>query len=238
MEVFVNDRWETIDPTPAAPRQALVSRGDTGSLVTNIQTAISDLWNDGIHNMSAERQKEFFAPVISTSKSMFETIKNRGIVETVWNGIRSFISTPEAWFSWRGGVATFLLLLFGGLVSRLHPLAKLVNLVKSVLERFSEKQRTRMSVIRFYAQFCSLCEQHVMALSASDSALENGRAAVDRFGAKLDSADLQNLPMRIAAAFNAVRFGKAELTDEQAASIGKDLTFFANALSNRQTSHG
>ena len=185
--------------------------------------------------MSAERQKEFFAPVISTWQSMFETIKQKGILETVWNGFRSFVTTPEAWFSWRGGVATFLMLLFGGLVSRLHPLAKFMNLVKSVIEQFSGKQRTRKSVIRFYAQFCALCEQHGMPLSAADSALENSRAAIDRFGAKLDSADLQKLPMRIAVAFNAVRFGKAELTDEQAASIGKDLTFFANALSNRQT---
>jgi len=236
VEVFVNNRWETIDPTPAAPRRDLISSGDTGSLVSNLQTAISDLWNDGIHKMSAERQKEFFAPVISTSKSMIETIRKKGILETVWNGVRSFISTPEAWFSWRGGVATFLLLLLGGLLSRLHPLVKLINFIKSMIELFSGKQRARKSVIRFYAQFCALCEQHGMPHSASKSALENSRAAIDRFGAKLDSADLQNLPMRIAAAFNAVRFGKAELTDEQAASIGKDLTFFANALSSGQTS--
>ena len=236
VEVFVNNQWETVEPTPAAPRRESISSGDAGSLVSNLQTAISDLWNDGIHKMSAERQKEFFAPVISTSKSMFETIRKKGILETVWSGISSFISTPEAWFSWRGGVATFLLLLFGGLIARLHPLAKFINCIKSVMELFSGKQRARKSVIRFYAQFCALCEQHGMPLSASESALENSRAAIERFGAKLDSADLQNLPMRIAAAFNAVRFGKAELTDEQAASIGKDLTFFANALSSSQTS--
>ncbi len=236
VEVFLNNRWETIDPTPAAPRRELIANRDSGSLVSNIQTAISDLWNDGIHNMSAERQKEFFAPVISTSKSMLETIRKKGIVETVWNGVCSFVSTPAAWFSWQGGVATFLLLLFAGLVSRLHPLAKLIKFVKSVMEQFSGQQRARKSVIRFYAQFCTLCEQHGMPLSASESALENSRAAIDRFGARLNSADLQDLPIRIAAAFNAVRFGKAELTDEQAASIGKDLAFFANALSNAETS--
>ena len=167
---------------------------------------------------------------------MLETLKKKGVVETLWNGITSFVSSPEAWFSWRGGVATFLMLLVGTFVSRLHPLVKLKTFIKSVMEHFSGKQRTRKSIIRFYAQFCALCEQHGMPLPASDSALENSRAAIDRFGAKLDSADLQNLPLRIAAAFNAVRFGKAELTDEQAASIGKDLMFFASALSSGQTS--
>jgi hypothetical protein len=236
VEVYLNNRWETLDPTPSAPRQEMIASFSSDSLVNNIQTAITDLWNDGIHKMSAERQKEFFAPVISTSKSMLETIKKKGVLETLWNGITSFVSSPDAWFSWRGGVTTFLMLLVGAYVSRLHPLAKLKTFIKSVMEQFSGKQRTRKTIIRFYAQFCALCEQHGMPLPASDSALENSRAAIDRFGAKLDSADLQNLPLRIAAAFNAVRFGKAELTDEQAASIGKDLTFFANALSRGQTS--
>lgn len=236
VEVFLNNRWETLDPTPAASRRESIASVAADSLVNNLQTAISDLWNDGIHKMSAERQKEFFAPVISTSKSMLETIRKKGIMETLWNGMTSFVSTPEAWISWRGGVATFLMLLFGACLSRLHPLEKLTKFIRSVVEQFSGKQRTRKSIIRFYAQFCFLCEQHGMPLSASDSALENSRAAIDRFGAKLNSPDLQNLPLRIAAAFNAVRFGKAELTDEQAASIGKDLTFFANALSSGQTS--
>lgn len=42
------------------------------------------------------------------------------------------------------------------------------------------------------------------------------------------------MPMRIATAFNEVRFGKVELTDEQAARIGQDLTDFATALSHHQ----
>ncbi len=74
-----------------------------------------------------------------------------------------------------------------------------------------------------------------MQLPATNSALENGRSAVNRFGKQLESEELRLLPIRIATAFNAVRFGKAELTFEQAADIGKDLTLFSTALSNRQS---
>ncbi len=238
VEAFLDDRWQTLEPTPAEPRREMVSAGKADSLMSNLQMAISDLWNDGVHNMSAERQKAFFAPVISTSKSMFDSIRQQGFFTAIWNGIQSFLTSPESWFSWRGGVATFLLLLMGGLFSRLHPLARLLRAVRSLLTQFSEKQRASRSVIRFYARFCGLCEQHGMRLSAADSALENGRSSVLRFGERLHSAELRQLPIRIVTAFNAVRFGKAELTDEQAASIGKDLTDFAAALSHQKSLTG
>lgn len=238
VEAFLDGHWQTLEPTPAAPRREMISAGKADSLISNLQTAISDIWNDGVHNMSAERQKAFFAPVISTSKSLFASIRQQGFFTATWNEIQSFLTSPESWFSWRGGVATFLLLLIGGLISRLHPLARLLRTVQSLLARFSEQQRARRSVIRFYAKFCGLCEQHGMRLSAADSALENGRSSILRFGERLHSAELRQLPIRIATAFNEVRFGKAELTDEQAASIGKDLTDFATALSHRKSLTG
>jgi len=235
VEAFSNGRWQTLEPTPAAPRHATLSNADSVSLVQNLQTVISDLWNDGVHNMSAERQKEFFAPVISTSKSMFDKIRQQGILNTAWLGIQSFLKSPEAWFSWRGGFLTFLMLLVSGLIYRMHPLARLRRSVRELLNRFSEKQRAGRSVIRFYAKFCALCEHHGLRLPPSNSALENGQTAVTRFSQQLQSEELRHLPIRIANAFNAVRFGKAALTDEQAASIGKDLTEFAHVLSNRQS---
>lgn len=235
VEAFLDGHWQTVEPTPAEPRREMVSAGKADSLMSNLQTAISDMWNDGVHNMSAERQKAFFEPVISTSKSMFDSIRQQGFSTAAWTGIQSFLTSPESWFSWRGGVATFLLLLVGGLISRLHPLASLWRSVQSLLARFSEKQRARRSVIRFYARFCALCEQHGMRPSAANSALEIGRSAILQFGDRLKSEELRQLPIRIATAFNEVRFGKAELTDEQAASIGKDLTDFATALSNRKS---
>jgi hypothetical protein len=234
-EAYLNNRWETLEPTPAAPRRETVSAARTDSLMSSLQTVISDMWNDGIHNMSAERQKKFFEPVISTSKSMFDSIRQRGLLTAARNEIQSFLQSPEDWFSWRGGVATFVLLFVGGLISRLHPWARLLRMLQSVLARFSEQQRARRSVIRFYAKFCSLCEQHGMQLSTASSALENGRAAILRFGERLQSEDLHQIPIRIAMAFNEVRFGRAELTDEQAASIGRDLSNFAKALSHRQS---
>ena len=232
VEAFVNGRWQTLEPTPAAPRREMVSAGEATSLVSNLQMAISDLWNDGIHKMSAERQKEFFAPVIATSKSMFDRVRQQGLLNTLWSGIQSFLISPEAWLSWRGGMLTFLMLLVSGLIYRLRPLVRLRRTLQALRMRFSEKQRAGRSVIRFYAGFCALCQQHGLRLPATNSALENGQTAMIRFEDRLQNEELRHVPIRIANAFNAVRFGHAALTDEQATSIGKDLTEYARALSN------
>ena len=238
VEVFLDGRWETLDPTPSAPRREMISTGQTESPIGDLQSAISDLWNDRVHNMSAERQKEFFAPVISTSKSMYDTIVQKGLLNATWSGILSFLMSPESWFSWRGGALTVLSLLVSWLIYRVHPMVILLRAVKSLRTQFSEKQRARRSVIRFYAGFCNLCESHGMQFPAAASALENGRSAIERFKERLQSEELRQMPIRIAMAFNEVRFGKAELTDEQAASIGKDLTVFADALSKRRSLTG
>lgn len=232
VEAFVDDRWQTLEPTPESPRRAMVSAERSDSLIVNLQTAISDLWDNGVHNMSAARQKEFFAPVLSTSRSMFDTIRQHGLLAAIWTGIQEFLSSPKSLFSWRGGLGTFLILLTCGVIHRLRLTVRLSAAVRSLLAQFSGEKRARRSVIRFYAGFCALCESHGMNLQDANSALENGRTAVQRFAAHLDSDELRQLPIRIATAFNAVRFGNAELTKEQAADIGRDLTLFANALSS------
>ncbi|MCA9012076.1 MAG: hypothetical protein KDB01_20125, partial [Planctomycetaceae bacterium] len=236
-EAFVDDRWQTLEPTPESPRRAMVSARRSDSLMVNLQTAISDLWDNGVHNMSAARQKEFFAPVLSTSRSVFDTIRQHGLLPAIWTGIQEFLRSPKSLFSWRGGLATFLILLICGIIHRLRLSVRLSAAVRSLLAQFSREKRARRSVIRFYAGFCSLCESHGMNLQDANSALENGRSAVQRFAAHLDSDELRQLPIRIATAFNAVRFGNAELTNEQAAEIGRDLTLFANALSSPSGIH-
>ncbi len=230
VEAFIDDRWQTVDPTPSSERREDLQTNQSTSLISDIQTAISDLWNDGIHKMSAERQKEFFAPVISSSKSLFQTIRERGILQSVRMAAKSFIESPSSWISWQGGVATFLLLLFAATTARWRILQRLIKWLQVLTESFSQSHRTTRSVIRFYENFCTLCRQHGVTFPDANSALENAQMALARFRPRLPSPELQALPATIAVAFNEVRFGSLTLSSEKAASIGRDLSAFAEAL--------
>jgi hypothetical protein len=54
--------------------------------------------------------------------------------------------------------------------------------------------------------------------------------ATREFQARISSPEIQSVPLRIAEAFNQVRFGNQPLTDEQSSAIGKDLERFAELL--------
>ena len=231
-EAFVNDRWITVEATPSSDRREDLANAQPVTLISNIQTAISDFWNDGIHQMSAERQQQFFAPVISTSKSLYQTIRDKGLWNTIRQQAANFISSPSSWISWQGGVTSFVLLLVIAGLARLKVFRRLWNGVKALYGRIWPGRRSSRSVIRFYEGFCHLCERNGLNLPPANSALENASLAIARFSNRLSTPDLQTLPSRIAMAFNEVRFGRLSLTDEQAESIGRDLSAFADALKN------
>ncbi len=229
-EAWLNGEWQTLEATPGAEREALLTKNDSISLMSNIQEAISDFWNDGIHNMSAQRQQEFFAPVISTSKSLYETIQEQGLLATARQWIVVFASSPEKWVSWQGGVVTFLLLATIAALIRVQAFQRLRKRIQALWELRSPRHKSLKSVIRFYEGFCTLCERHGLKLSPSNSALENAQIARQKFKSRISSAEILSLPVRIAEAFNQVRFGNQPLSDEQAAAISRDLQQFAELL--------
>lgn len=229
-EAWVDGQWRTLEATPAADREAAMTENESSKLMSNIQEALSDFWNDGIHNMSAQRQQEFFAPVISTSKSLYETIQEQGLWTTARRWVVSLASSPEKWVSWQGGVVTFLMLAtIAGLI-RVQAFQRLRKQLRALWQLRSPRQKSLTSVIRFYEGFCHLCERHGLKLSPSNSALENAEIATREFQTKISSAEIRTLPVRIAEAFNQVRFGNQPLSDEQAAAISRDLQQFAELL--------
>ncbi len=230
VEALIDHGWRTLEPTPSSERRDGVTSNRPVSLMSDIQTAISDFWNDGIHRMSAERQQQFFAPVIATSKNLYQTIRQHGLWSTIKTFFKRFITSPESWVSWQGGVVTFVLLFVVAALRRFSVFQRLLAVLRSFRHTFSEQHRTAQSVIRFYVRFCSLCERHGLTVPPANSALENGRAAVRTFGDRLESSELKDLPLRIARAFNEVRFGSVTLSEDYAAGIGRDLQQLAEAL--------
>jgi transglutaminase-like putative cysteine protease len=234
VESYLNHEWITLEPTPSAQRQAEVAEASDKSIISDLRHALSDFWNDGIQQMSAERQQEFFAPVISTSKSLLDTIREQGLWTTFKTSATQFVRDPQSWFSWQGGVVTFVfLLMIGGLI-RINAFDRLWKFLQRWRSSGGQDSSTR-SAIRFYEGFCSVCERQGLKFAPSNSAMENAKLAATELGWKLTSDELRQVPQRIANAFNAVRYGHQSLTEEQVASIGNDLNSFAEALKNPQT---
>ncbi|MFN9720595.1 MAG: DUF3488 and transglutaminase-like domain-containing protein [Planctomycetota bacterium] len=229
VESYIDDQWITVEPTPSAQRLAEVAEGDDKTIISDLRHALSDFWNDGVQQMSAERQQAFFAPVLSTSKSLFETVREQGLITTVKNSVEKFVTDPQSWFSWQGGVITFLLLLSIAAMIRMKLFSLIGHAIRSLRASRTGHLSTR-SAIRFYERFCSLCERHGVVFPSSNSALENATLAVQEFNRLALPENIREIPFRIAGAFNAVRYGNMSLSEEQVARIGEDLKIFAEAL--------
>ena len=230
VEAWVGGSWKTLDPTPAADRTATVREIASRSLLSTFQAALTDLWAGNVNSMSAERQKEFFAPFLSSTRSMLDTIRNQGITPV----LKELLRPPEHWISIKSLTGLITLCICTFTVLRFRILSRLKYYVQNLLKRFSRQQRVSQSVVRFYSTFCESCERGGLKMTASSSACENAAKALDRFSAGLKARDIADLPERIATAFNSVRFGQNTLSPDEARLLRRDLQTFSELVTSRQ----
>jgi len=229
-EAWIGGRWVAFDPTPLAAR-ILTSRSVAErSLLSGFQAVISDFWKGSVNSMSAERQRAIFQPVLQAARNTFERIRRQGI----WPFIREFFTALLAPSSGRltlsSAAAWILMITLMGLAVRTLHAGAGRGLFNAFRDRFLTSRTHVRSVIRFYSQFCELCERGGLSISESATARENAEAARVAFLPQLSRAGLEDLPFRIAAAFNLVRFGRGLLSHEEATAIGNDLSRFAAVI--------
>jgi hypothetical protein len=231
-EAWVGGRWITIDPTPSAERVLTRREIAERSLLSGFQAAIADFWQGSVNSMNAERQQALVQPLLQAARDAIERIRRQGI----WPFLREFfialfspssgrltLTVAVAWIAIIAAVALLSKSLRSGAASRL---------LRSLRDRLSANRGKARSAIRFYSQFCELCEGGGLMLSPSATALELASAARIHFASHLENAGIPDLPNRIADAFNRVRFGRGLLSADEAAGIGADLQLFANSLQN------
>jgi len=229
-EAWIGGQWVTFDPTPAADR--LDSRRSIAerSLLSGFQAAITDFWKGSVNSMTAERQRAIVAPVLQAARDILDRIRRQGI----WPFIREFFAALMAPSSGRltlrSAAAWILLISCAGLAVRTLRAGSGQRLLTAFRNRFLTRSPHTRSIIRFYSQFCELCERAGLKISPAATARENAEAALAALRPQLSQAGLEDLPVRIANAFNRVRFGHGLLSGDEATALGNDLLRFATVI--------
>ncbi|MEZ6061365.1 MAG: DUF3488 and transglutaminase-like domain-containing protein [Planctomycetaceae bacterium] len=241
VEAWIDGHWATLDPTPASAREETVASTASLSWLTDLRGAFTDKWFAVVQNMNLERQKALIKPAVDAIRNSAEVVKKQGLLSAAKLFFVEYVMSPQKWFSWQGGVITFVLLSLLAFLIRRKPWRILLAAAAALRRRFSRTSRAARSVIRFYESFREICERHGLPLSDSNTALENAIAARHFFAHILTTEELQVIPERVAAAFNSVRFGAAELSPEQASAIRSDVNLLARSLDSgpppRQRAH-
>ncbi|MCA9063889.1 MAG: transglutaminase domain-containing protein, partial [Planctomycetaceae bacterium] len=185
VEAYVNGRWITLDPTPGEERAAATSGKSGGSLLSDLRFAFADFWVSGTQNMTAERWQAMFRPV----GERFHEIRRQIAANGFWPAVKSWVTgtlmVPEKWFSWQGGLATFVILSALVGISRLPIVRRFLATLLRFRDLFSVNTDGRRSIIRFYSRFIAACEHHGLRFPASSTALENATLAIRFFETQL-----------------------------------------------------
>ncbi len=144
--------------------------------------------------------------------------------------IKEFLMNPRMWFSWKGGLIAFVLMLAASaLVWGIRKLARLLGRLE--FQRKSVRKRERMH-IAFYERFRTLCAKMGMVRPPAQTHREFARAVTESLkeevgkpGAAGPNVALPgDLPVELSEAFYGVRFGAQSLSDQQAEEIDRRLS--------------
>ncbi len=230
LEAFVDARWETLDPTPAAAREEGVTEQNSLSWWMDLKAAFTDSWFTMVQKMSLEQQEAMARPLLDSLKKAAATVREQGL----WAALKMFyeevILQPKKWVSWQTGVVTFVLLLILGLLIQRRPDHFLRSAFRRAFGWFRMGDRGQSSVVRFYENFCRQCARHGLKFPSNQTARENAQLAANHFVNRLAREDDRDLPARIADAFNQVRFGEAELSEDEIAAVRSDVMRFSELL--------
>lgn len=230
VEVWIDDRWETVDPTPAAARNASVQETGTFAWWNDLKVALNDNWLSMVQKMNPDQQKQMLQPILDSVKERWQTIKSQGLWATLKSFFTDFVFQPKKWFSLTTLMVTFFVLLVPALIFRRNPFTWLKSRLTAVSRWASGNDDSNRNVVRFYEMFQQVCRKHGLVLSDQQTAVENAQQAADYFSNALIEEQDKALPFRIATAFNAVRFGNAELPAQQLQHLGDDVGRFQMAL--------
>lgn len=233
VEAFIDGHWFVLDATPADERQQSVD-GMNHSLRTwqDVVNFISDVWNLYVVDINiGSQRKKLYDPVKNSATDAWKAMTGgQGGASSRLQALKAFLMNPKMWFSWRGGLIAFVLMLtLSGIVWSIR---KLVAFVRRFEFQRESQHNLRQMHIKFYERFREVCAQLGLVRPAWQTHREFACEVSARL--KRERPDVgpaesmkmlsHDVPLDLAETFYGVRFGDQPLTEQRAAEIDRELS--------------
>jgi len=240
VEAFINGRWRTFDPTPAARAESVKDVGSGRSVISSASTFFTALWQQRIVRLSIdEQQQQIYSPLSEVLRQMARNVSN------LFGGdsrrLTEILSDPRRWFSVPMFVGTAVVLGMIFLVRRLW--RKLFPESRSLRDWFAVLRRAFRRIlspdesairIEFYERFAKLLARQGLVRQAAQTPGEFAEIASQELAARLTAAELDGIPDNLAALFYRVRFGREPLSIDEATRLNSVLGRLETALAERR----
>ena len=227
VEAYYDGRWNLLDATPSSARSESIVQYDPQFRVLNdVGSSLGDLWDRFVVDVSLEgQQRSIYAPLLEAFKDWIP-----GTTADSFRGFLDFALDPKRWISWTGGVIAFLIMLASALLYRLHPLRRLINLLRQFGLTRGHRDTTEKIVVAFYERFYALCQTHNLIRSTGQTHQEFAEVVTRQFQPQLSAANLIAVPGEVTAFFYDVRFGARDLSNQQIVEIDSQLASLEQCL--------
>lgn len=241
VEGYVNGRWRTFDPTPAARAESVAEIGESRGAITSFKDLLSSFWDQRIVRLSIDEQRQrVYAPLGNWLKQKASSLTRA--FGFSGETIGEFISDPSRWFSVEMFIVTavFMFILVGvrflwrkygpkngGFVRWVFRQLRLLR-----LRLFASEQRIR---IEFYERFLKILARHGLKRRQSQTPLEFASESDAALKGLLHSTEMSGVSTELAMKFYRVRFGGTPLTSSELSSIDLLLDQLSDSLKRRQT---
>jgi hypothetical protein len=214
VEAYIGDDWVSLDPTPAADREAIIEEiGHSGGFTGHLGDELAKFWSNYVLNLSLTQQRELYKPLWDAGQRLLTRLSRLGsALGTLRGWIVELFHHPEKWFSWKGGLVAFLLMFIGTLT-----VSAVIRIARWIARRHLDPRRRRATSSRrveFYEAFTALLKSRGWTRSEAQTQREFA-ADVERVLAGRVGDELATAAPELTEAFYRVRFGDADLETEE-----------------------
>lgn len=227
VEAFLDGQWRELDPTPAGRRESLAGLEGPPSSWTSWRIWANQAWQLSARLSKEDQELLIYEPIGKSVKSAWTSIReltqgNTTEIRRLWTLLRS----PRMWFSWQGGIVSFVLLTL--IAAALWLLLAIWRAMRRVHRAGRERDRNRISV-DFYERFLKIARKHGFRQRPTQTAREFVEDALAKLNAGALPADAAEWPEELVDKFYQVRFGGIPLTEDEVGDIDRRLDLLERA---------
>lgn len=236
VEVYLDGKWVTFDPTPA-DRDVDVQKmqglsGGWGILWLDAETAWARL-----ANLSQETQQtRIYQPLYQVALETVETTKSLFEGDSALiHRIRDIVMYPDRWFSWEGGVLAAVVMLFlSGLFWLVRWAYRLYARWENMNSRESDANQRAQRIVPFYERFLAILRKQGLEQGPTQTAREFADMALQKLRSRLVSMNQTDSTTQLVETFYQVRFGGVPLNSIDLTQLEQQLNQLDALLSEKQ----
>lgn len=229
VEARIDGEWVTLDPSPSSERDATVaSHSPRIPLWSDLVNSGNSLWRDYIVQLNIARQRQALLPLRNSAIGLY-TWLNEEWWPDVKSQVHAFATDPSRWFSWQGGLVTFIGLL---LVTGLWWLGRKLRQRLQARRARRIQKRGRALIVDFYEEFRRICRAQGWDAEPSQTPLEFAANVSDSLRSLQVPATLERLPRELTYDYYHIRFGDLTLREDRQTQLRHQLATLQTCLTS------